>query len=190
MNRSSRSKPANSNFTAIGIVLCRNRRSEQGQAIVEFAMVMPILVILLMAVVFFAMGFNLQMVLNAAAREGAKAWASNRAGTSPCLPSDITLVDPYNCDPTHPATDFNKTVVPLVRTYMKDNGYDGVNVVFEKVRVTKKDLSAQDWNQIIDSAEDATKVKLIIYYPYRIPTASLDFTLITLKAEYTFKRGS
>ena len=171
------------------ITLDQRRRAEKGQAIVEFALVMPILIILLMGVVFFAMAFNLQMILNAAAREGAKAWASNRADTSPCLVTDISLTDHY-CEPNHPDSGFDKNVVPLVRKYLSDNGYNGIDVVFEKVLVTRRDLAPQEWSQTTDSIEDATKVKLIIYYPYRIPTAGLNFSEITLKAEYTFKRGS
>ncbi len=175
---------------ARGISSYNCRRPEQGQAIVEFALVMPILILLLMGVVFFAMAFNLQMVLNSAAREGARAWASNRADTSPCLITDTSLADFYYCDPTGANTGFNKTVVPLVRKYMDDNGYDGVKVVFEKAQVTKRDLSPQEWSQLTDSIEDATKVKLIIYYSITLPTMGLKFAPITLRAIYTFKRGS
>lgn len=165
------------------------RRQEQGQAIVEFALVMPILIILLMAVVFFAMAFNLQMVLNAAAREGARAWANNRAETSPCLATTTTLAD-HQCEPNNPETGFGKYVIPIVRKYVSDNGYDGENVVFEKVYVTKKELTTQELRENVFSVEDATKVRLIITYGYNLPTAGLNFELITLKAEYTFKRGT
>lgn len=165
------------------------RQHEQGQAIVEFALVMPILIILLMIVVFFAMAFNLQMVLNAAAREGARAWASNRGDTSPC-PATTTMLTDHECEPNDPNNGFKKNVMPLVRKYVSDNGYDGVNIVFAKVLVTKKDYSVQELSESTFSVEDATKVKLIITYGYSLPTAGLNFELVTLKAEYTFKRGS
>jgi hypothetical protein len=173
------------------------RHVQQGQAIVEFAMIMPILVLLLLGIVFFAMAFNLQMVLNAAAREGARAWASNRAGTSPCL-ADQTALGDHSCEPiynTSGTSDFQKNIVPLVRKYLTDNGYDGEKVIFGNVRVTKKEFSPQDWNTLPDeliyhSIEDATKVRLVISYPYTLPTTGAGFELVTLRAEYTFKRGS
>ena len=137
------------------------RQSEKGQAIVEFALIMPILIILLFGVVFFAMAFNLQMVLNAAAREGARTWASGRANTSPCG-ATFTPV----CDPDEGNNGFKKNVYPIVRKYVSDNGYDGNNVIFEVVQVSQGDIPPEQWNQIADSAEDATKVKLVISYPF------------------------
>lgn len=163
------------------------RRAERGQAIVEFALVMPILIILLFAVVFFAMAFNLQMVLNGAAREGARTWASSRANTSPCCATCTT-----ECDPTEPNNPFEKNVVPLVRKYVTDNGYNGNQIIFEKVRLYPTDLSPEQWNNIPDGdgGEDATKVKLVISFPFYLPTPAFEIKLVHLRAESTFKRGS
>ncbi len=162
------------------------RRGEQGQAIVEFALVMPILILLLFGVVFFAMAFNLQMVLNAAAREGARAWASSRANTSPCC---ATCTSP--CDPTFGNSGFQQNVVPIVVKYITDNGYDAAyNLVFELVQVSQTDIPAAEWNQIPDSAEDATKVKLVISYRFYLPTPFFEIELVHLRAESTFKRGT
>ncbi|MFN7927169.1 MAG: TadE family protein [Blastocatellia bacterium] len=159
-------------------------RGEQGQAIVEFALVMPVLILLLMGVVFFAMAFNLQMVLNAAAREGARAWANNRADSNPCCDT----CPPPTCDPEQGENGFKKNVIPIVRKYITDNGYDGDGVIFSLVQVKPLEVSGTDWNQIQDSAEDAIKVKLVITYGIRLPTSNLNF--ITLRATSTFKRGS
>ena len=161
------------------------RRAERGQAIVEFALVMPILIALLFGVVFFAMAFNLQMVLNGAAREGARTWANSRANTSPCCATCTTV-----CDPTAPDNGFQKNVVPLVRKYVTDNGYDGNQIIFETVQVSQAELTAAQWNQIEDGAEDATKVKLVISFPFYLPTPGFEIELIHLRAESTFKRGS
>ncbi len=161
------------------------QRAERGQAIVEFALVMPILIIMLFAVVFFAMAFNLQMVLNGAAREGARTWASSRVNTSPCLATSTT-----NCDPTTGGSGFEKNVVPLVRKYVTDNGYDGNQVIFEEVHASQTDMSVVEWNQNPDGAEDATKVKLVISFPFYLPTPGFEIKLIHLRAESTFKRGS
>lgn len=161
------------------------RRAEHGQAIVEFALVMPILIILLFAVVFFAMAFNLQMVLNGAAREGARIWASSRADTSPCCATCTT-----RCDPSEKNNGFEKNVLPLVKKYITDNGYDGNQVIFEDVDASQTDISPEEWNRKPNGAEDATKVKLVISFPFYLPTPGLAIELIHLRAESTFKRGS
>ena len=162
------------------------RRAERGQAIVEFALIMPILIILLFGVVFFAMAFNLQMVLNAAAREGARTWASNRANTSPCC---ATCTSP--CDPTFGGSGFQQNVVPIVVQYISDNGYDAArHIVFEVVQVYQTEEPANRWNQIPDSAEDATKVKLVITYRFYLPTPFFEIELVNLRAESTFKKGT
>lgn len=161
------------------------RRVERGQAIVEFALVMPILIILLFGVVFFAMAFNLQMVLNGAAREGARTWASSRANTSPCCATCTTV-----CDPTEPNNGFQKNVAPIVRKYVTDNGYDGNLIIFELVQASQTDLSPEQWNQIEDGAVDATKVKLVISFPFYLPTPGFEVKLVHLRAESTFKRGT
>lgn len=159
-------------------------RGEQGQAIVEFAMVMPVLVILLLGVVFFAMMFNLQMVLNGAVREGARAWANNRAEASPCCESCTSPCNPLASD-----NGFNKNIIPVVRKYVRDNGYDGDAVIFPSVEVSTLEIAPNLWQQSSSlSAEDAVKVKLVITYGVRLPTGGLNF--LTLRAESTFKRGS
>jgi Flp pilus assembly protein TadG len=47
-------------------------RNERGQALVEFALVMPILLLLIMGVVEFGRAWNLQQTITDAAREGAR----------------------------------------------------------------------------------------------------------------------
>lgn len=161
------------------------RHSEDGQAIIEFALVLPILIIMLLGVVFFAMAFNLQMVLNTAAREGARVWASNRGDTSPCG-SVVAAI----CDPDLGDNGFKRNVYPIVRKYLSDNGYDGNNVIFEEVQIHQRDVPAAEWKAIPDSAEDATKVKLVISYPIRLPTSGFQLEIIHLYAQATFKRGA
>jgi hypothetical protein len=46
------------------------RRSEHGQSLIEFALIVPGLLIMLIGVAFIAQGFNLQIVLHGAAYEG------------------------------------------------------------------------------------------------------------------------
>lgn len=161
-------------------------RKEQGQAIVEFALVMPVLMLLLFGVVYFAMAFNLQMVLNTATREGARAWASNRGNTSPCCSACTSPCDPISDS----ENGFRKNVIPLIEKYLTDNGYNKNKLIYQQVQVSNEDLKQSDWNAITDSAEDATKVKLVLEYEYQIPAAGLDLLTIHLRSSYTMKRGS
>lgn len=170
-----------------------NRKNERGQAIVEFALVMPIIILLLLGVVFFAMAFNLQMVLNGAAREGARAWASNRGDTSPCPATAVVSTGTsLTCDPEVTGSGFYKNVRPLVRKYITDNGYsvEGNTLLLPDVLVFNSELTADEWNQKPQSLEDATKVKLTLTYFYKIPFGSTDIPFIALKASCTVKRGS
>ena len=50
----------------------RFRRAEGGQALVEFALIMPFLLLLLVGIVEFGRGWNLHQVVTDAAREGAR----------------------------------------------------------------------------------------------------------------------
>lgn len=50
----------------------RLRRSDEGQALVEFALVVPFLLVFLVGIVEFARAWNLHQVLTDAAREGAR----------------------------------------------------------------------------------------------------------------------
>ena len=52
--------------------LGRFRRDDRGQALVEFALIMPFLLLLLIGVVEFGRGWNMHQVLTDAAREGAR----------------------------------------------------------------------------------------------------------------------
>jgi len=57
---------------SIAHLLRRLRRADDGQALVEFALVVPMLLLLLVGIVEFARGWNLHQVITDAAREGAR----------------------------------------------------------------------------------------------------------------------
>ena len=100
----------------------RNRRenSRSGQALVEFALVVPILLLILLGIVDFARAWNVYEVLTDAAREGAREWvvdngkdwdaeivpiiqaAGARAGIS-IDASDVTLAEPDGPGKGNPA---------------------------------------------------------------------------------------
>ncbi|NIH65555.1 Flp pilus assembly protein TadG, partial [Modestobacter marinus] len=55
--------------------------AERGAAIVEFALVLPVLLVLLLGIVEYSLAFNAQATLSAAAREGARTMAlANNVG--------------------------------------------------------------------------------------------------------------
>lgn len=62
------------------------KRDDKGQGIVEFALIVPILLVLILGMIEFGFYFNGQITLNSAAREGARAGAV----------SDINDVDEFS----------------------------------------------------------------------------------------------
>jgi hypothetical protein len=59
----------------IGKLLLRNKKSERGQSLAEFALILPIFLILVFAIVDFGMGFHYWITSTNAAREGARVGA-------------------------------------------------------------------------------------------------------------------
>jgi Flp pilus assembly protein TadG len=63
--------------------LFKRRNTDQGQAVVEFAVILPVLLLILFAILQFGVVFNNYIQVTAAAREGArKAAVSRSLGTS------------------------------------------------------------------------------------------------------------
>jgi Flp pilus assembly protein TadG len=63
--------------------LFKRRNTDQGQAVVEFAVILPVLLLILFAILQFGVVFNDYIQVTAAAREGArKAAVSRSLGTS------------------------------------------------------------------------------------------------------------
>ena len=67
--------------------------SRRGQTLVEFALVLPMLIVLLLGIADFARVFQAGIVLEAAARNGAEVAAIERLRNKP--PADPSLVDAY-----------------------------------------------------------------------------------------------
>ncbi len=61
--------------------LLRRNSDDRGAAVVEFALVLPVLIILLLGMVEFARVFNVQISLSNAAREGARTMAIENDAT-------------------------------------------------------------------------------------------------------------
>ena len=78
-----------------------NIKSEQGQTITEFAVVLPILVVLLFGIIQFGIAFNNYVVISDAARAGARKAAVSRESSDPvgdCRTAVLSAA--YNLDMT------------------------------------------------------------------------------------------
>jgi Flp pilus assembly protein TadG len=62
--------------------LRQRARDERGAAAVEFALILPILILLVFGIAYFAIGYNRKQGLQAAAREGARIGALPQTTTS------------------------------------------------------------------------------------------------------------
>lgn len=159
------------------------RHTEQGQAIVEFALVIPVIMALLLGVYFFARAFQLQQVLNGAAREGARVWAMNPASGAwffcegPVCTNNVA--EPHN---------FYQYIKPAVENYIARQGFDKDAVSFY---TTQKSLERnQIETEVIRQDADNDRVTVTIYYRYSLPLGGLtNFTELYLRASCTMKRG-
>lgn len=92
-------------------------RSERGAAAVEFALVLPVLVLVLLGIVEFGRAYNAQITVTSAAREGARVMAIQNNVTSaqtsvkaaspslnPQLSNAQIVVSPSNCTSGNNAT--------------------------------------------------------------------------------------
>jgi hypothetical protein len=156
--------------------------AERGQAILEFAMIVPMLFLMLVGVVYFAMGFNLQQTLHAAAFEGARVWAKNPPAGS------ARACSPPACDPNgDPTTEnnFEKYIKPAVRKYLDNNGFDGSKVIFYHEAPAKSRQRAQEISQ------HPELVTITLLYPYNLPIGNFASEYLTVKvgASVTLRRG-
>lgn len=165
--------------------LTRNaRKTQRGQAVVEFAMVLPVLFLLLVGIIFFARAFQLQQVLSGAVREGARVWAANPPGGAWLQCGNL----PCPNDPPPGDTNFYRYVMPVVRNYVKDSGFSDAELRFF---TTQKNQEADTIKTTVSALDaDNEKVTLTVFYKYSLPLGSLgELTPIYLRASCTMKRG-
>lgn len=154
---------------------------ESGQSLMEFALVFPVLFLLLVGVTFIAQGFNLQMVLYGAAYEGARVMAKN-----PTIGSGNYCTPPA-CNPDQSgSSNFQSYVVPVVRQYVSNNGFDG-----NKVHFYSKD-SRGFQNSLDLVSNNRQLVTLTILYSIRLPVGNFaaSFANLDVSASCTMKRGT
>jgi hypothetical protein len=156
-------------------------RSEQGQSFLEFALIVPVLFLMLIGVAFIAQGFNLQMVLYGAAYEGARIWAKNPIG------GDFNHCTPPACNPDEgTAKNFERYVIPSVRQYVTTNGFDG-----EKVYFFAEDREGFETAVGLESNNPQT-VKVVLMYPMELPIGNFagSYQRLLVVAGCTLKRGA
>src|SRR6266511_1108696 len=84
----------------------RCRREESGQAMVEFALVLPLLMLILLAIIKFGIAINNYVVLTNSVRTGARTLAIGRGSTDPCgtaktrVEKSASDLDPAKLNPT------------------------------------------------------------------------------------------
>jgi len=157
------------------------RRGEDGQSLMEFALIFPVLFLLLIGVTFIAQGFNLQMVLYGAAYEGARIWAKN-----PPIGSG-NYCSPPACNPDQSGTtNFERYVIPTVRQYVGNNGFDGNKVYFFS-------RDARGYQNSLDLvSNNRQSVTVTILYSIQLPVGNFagSFANLDVTASCTMKRGT
>jgi len=157
------------------------RRREDGQSLLEFALIVPVLFIMLIGVAVIAQGFNLQMVLYGAAYEGVRVWAKNPPG------GDGNNCTPPACNAANrDSVNFQKYVMPVVRQYVTNNGFDGQRVVF----FSEDNRGFQNSLNIISNNSQLLTVTIL--YPYELPVGNFakSFSRVLVRASCSMKRGA
>lgn len=159
----------------------QRKKREQGQALLEFALILPILFIMLLGVVVIAQGFNLQMVLYGAAYEGARIWAKNPAGggNSHCTPPACK----------GGGNNFEAYVIPAVRQYMTSNGFDGSEQAGKLFFYAKDDRTYRNSLNIVSNNPQLVNVTLLYSYKLPIGNFAAGFEEVVISASCTLKRG-
>jgi len=159
--------------------------AERGQAILEFAMIVPMLFLMLVGVAYFAMGFNLQQVLNGAAYEGARVWARNPAGGS-ALECSLPKCDSGNQNWNPDAqNNFWVYIAPVIRNYVSSHGFDGDKVKFYV------DDEAKARQRVADISREPEIITITILYPYNLPIGNFaeKYLEVKVSASCTLKKG-
>jgi hypothetical protein len=172
------------NFSTVPV-----RRADRGQALIEFSLTLPIFVLLLIGLVFFAQAFQLQQVLNGAAREGARAWARNPPGGSWTQCDDpLCTRDPNRVTVNAPTQNFVYYIEPVVREYISKNGFSPDTVTFFTSDKAQEKSKISEIVQQLDAQNE--QVEITLYYPIALPLGNLsEYTLVHLRASCVLKRG-
>lgn len=115
--------------------LGQNDPNDHGAAAVEFALLVPVLLLLIFGIVDFARGYNAQVTVTHAAREGVRVQALGGTPTETTTATQLAAipltvsVSPGPCDPGQPTTVVTKatfTYVTPLSDFMQIFGASGV----------------------------------------------------------------
>ena len=112
------------------LIRARRKNGEKGQALVEFALLVPIFLLLLFAVVDFGMGFYSWITVTNAAREGARLGAVHaplNVASSPCFGK--ASLDQCIEDRVRDASDLTNEATKMTVTITNATGNPGQSVV-------------------------------------------------------------
>jgi Flp pilus assembly protein TadG len=137
----------------------RKRRREEGQAMVEFALMLPVLLVILLAIMQFGLMFNNYLTLTDAVRTGARQLALSRG--LPATPSDPCVLAQARASAAAGSLDTSKIVYTP--------SFSGTDACSN---------SSTTWNE----GDSAT---LAATYPYKISIMGVTFLNGTLSATAT-----
>ena len=112
------------------LIRARRKNGEKGQALVEFALLVPIFLLLLFAVVDFGMGFYSWITVTNAAREGARLGAVHaplNVASSPC--NGKASLDQCIEDRVRDSSDLTNEATKMTVTITNAQGDPGQSVV-------------------------------------------------------------
>jgi Flp pilus assembly protein TadG len=137
----------------------RSREGERGQALVEFALILPVILLVMVGMLEFARAWNLHQVMTDAAREGAR-----RAAIA-----DATSKNPQTQD----------SVYAAMWAYVAQAGYDPDHADMGVVMHGPNGLGSGTWKQTGDF------VTVNLSLPYRF--AILPTRPITMRTSFTMR---
>ena len=121
--------------------MTKRLRLERGASAVEFAFIVPLLIVLVLGIAEFGHGFQVQGTLSAAAREGVRAMAlqndpalartvvKNAAGTlNPAITNAQIVITPTSCPQTGTVSSYVRVTINYPMPFLTDFFGSGVDL--------------------------------------------------------------
>lgn len=109
-----------------------NAKSDDGTAVVEFAVIFPAIALLIAGMIAFGLAYNAQLILQQAAREGVRVYAlgsGDPVATAQAAASNLTgatVTTSGNCDPDDPGDPAPQASVTVSWTFAFDFAYSPI----------------------------------------------------------------
>jgi len=121
--------------------MTKRLRLERGASAVEFAFIVPLLIVLVLGIAEFGHGFQVQGTLSAAAREGVRAMAlqndpalartvvKNAAGTlNPAITNAQIVITPTSCPQTGTVSSYVRVTINYPMPFLTDFFGSGIDL--------------------------------------------------------------